>query len=121
MSRDGATTTYLAVVIGVNALFFLITLSLGGLPPSMVNIPNRDYWLAPERRDETVRRMAVRMAIFGVMLSAFLIFVFQMNFEAATQAQPRLPLSTILPAMSVFFGFVAVWVGSLIVGFRKPA
>jgi uncharacterized membrane protein len=121
MSRDDATTTYLAVVIGLNVLFFLIAISLGALPSSMVNIPNRDYWLAPERRDETVRRMAVRLAVFGVALSAFLIFVFQMSFQAAAEAHPSLPMSTLLPAMGVFFVFVVAWVGALVVGFRKPA
>ncbi|HEY3818034.1 MAG TPA: DUF1648 domain-containing protein [Polyangiaceae bacterium] len=121
MSRDDATTTYLALVIGLNLLFFLIALSLGALPSSMVNIPNRDYWLAPERRDDTVRKMAVRMAIFGVAVSTFLIVVFQMDFQAAVDAHPSLPMSAILPAMCVFFLFVVVWIGSLVVGFRKPA
>jgi uncharacterized membrane protein len=118
MSRDDATTFYLAVVIGLNLLFFLISVSLGALPSSMVNIPNREYWLAPERRDETVRRMSVRLAIFVLALSAFVIVVFHMTFQASTEAHPSL---TIGPAVGVFLAFVAAWVASLVVGFRKPA
>jgi hypothetical protein len=30
-------------------------------------------------------------------------------------------MSTIVPALGTFLVFVAVWVGSLVVGFRKPA
>jgi uncharacterized membrane protein len=121
MSHDGAMTTYLAIVIGFNLLFFLIALSLGALPSSMVNIPNRDYWLAPERRDDTVRKMAARLSVFAVVLSAFLILVFHMTFQAAVNPRPVLPMSNIVPALGAFFVFLIAWIGSLLVGFRMPA
>ena len=35
------------------------------LPPSTVSFPNRDYWLAPERRAGTWRRLGAHLLIMG--------------------------------------------------------
>jgi len=60
--------------------FFLIMLVVGSLsaiisffapwriasqPNARVNLPNRDYWLAPERRVQTMNYIAAFMAWFG--------------------------------------------------------
>src|SRR6202142_1216286 len=54
------------VVIGLGVLaqiFVLIT------PVEWVNMPHREYWLAPERRDQTVDRLSSFAAIiFGMVL-----------------------------------------------------
>lgn len=73
--------------------FFLIMLVVGSLsaiisffapwriasqPNGRINLPNRDYWLAPERRDQTMNYIAAFMAWFGcgvlfVLLSGTLL------------------------------------------------
>ena len=41
------------VLVVVTACFAILPAVIEGLPPRMVNLPNKDYWLAPERRAAT--------------------------------------------------------------------
>lgn len=42
-----------AISVGIPLLLAICNGLLRFVPPSMVNLPNRDYWLAPERKEET--------------------------------------------------------------------
>lgn len=43
------------------------------LPIGAVNLPNRDYWLAPERREATLRRLLFFALWLGCIVQAFLL------------------------------------------------
>lgn len=75
MSRGGFLTV-LAVV------HLLTAVSIGGvglwLPRvgnMWINLPNKDYWLAPERRDATLADVARRLFDLGTLTSALLFWV----------------------------------------------
>ena len=53
MSREGLLEFILGFGILVPAFVVESMSIVGWLPVSFVNLPNRDYWLAPERRRET--------------------------------------------------------------------
>jgi uncharacterized membrane protein len=42
-----------------------------------INIPNRRYWLAPERRDRTIRLLSSFVYWLGIITNIFLIFISQ--------------------------------------------
>ena len=44
---------------------FLAPRQIAAKANARINLPNRDYWLAPERREETMRFIAAMMAWFG--------------------------------------------------------
>lgn len=90
------------------------------LPPSMINLPNKSYWLAPERKAETMRRMTARMEWFGVALLAFLAFVFELVFEANI-ARRGLSNGPFVAALVAFLFTSAVWLVSLYRAFALPA
>jgi len=52
------------------------------VPPSLWNLPSKDYWLAPERRDATVTRVADEMASFGNATLALVLMTFELAFRA---------------------------------------
>ncbi|MBI2333544.1 MAG: DUF1648 domain-containing protein [Chloroflexi bacterium] len=70
----------------------LVSLSVQGLflfmPPGMINMPNREYWLAPERKEETLGRLSD----FGSMLFAVILLVILMAFEISTYANLQSPI-----------------------------
>ena len=72
------------------------------LPDSTINIPNRAYWLAPERREEAYRRMLA----FGLWLAALSVGLFiglQLLTVRANRLQPvRLPITDGLGLMAAF-------------------
>jgi uncharacterized membrane protein len=82
MSKASFAIFYL-VLVGVFSLMFS---GMGWLlrvtPNDMINLPNREYWLAPERREQTIARVSRQMAVFGIATVAFLMAVMQSCFLA---------------------------------------
>ena len=54
------------VTIAITAAMFLgFGLALPKIPNSLINLPNKDYWLAPERRRQTLDYILPQMLWFG--------------------------------------------------------
>jgi uncharacterized membrane protein len=108
------------ILLGVCILLaFGIPRLIGALPLSLVNVPNKEYWLAPERREETVAFFKTQFAWFGCAFLAFLLVVNQLVFRA-NQSQPRhLDNTTFVIAMFAFLAYVAVWTLRLVVHFSR--
>jgi len=65
------------IIISITAAIFLGShLMIGVLPVDMINLPNKDYWLAPERRAETVMAIQTYLAWFGSITVLFMLDVF---------------------------------------------
>jgi uncharacterized membrane protein len=82
MSRGQFLGFLAAVGGGMTLLFVTSRFWLRISPARYVNMPNRDYWLAPDRRAATVNRMSTWMAWFGVATSAFMAFVTELTVRA---------------------------------------
>lgn len=52
---------------------FLAPRQIAAQPNARINLPNRDYWLAPERREQTMRFISATMAWFGCEILLVLI------------------------------------------------
>jgi uncharacterized membrane protein len=101
---------------------FLVTLFyvIRFLPPQGLNIPHRDYWLAPERRLETFdylfgHSMWLAGATLGLLLGIQFLIV-----QANTQGRAHLSMPTILGFLSCFLTAVVVWVATMFLHFRFP-
>jgi uncharacterized membrane protein len=102
-SRDG----YVWFMVGIATLVSVTLLAAFGsvryLPSALVNIPRRDYWLAPERRDETARTL-MRSGLLMVGLTSLFFLAIHLLIVAANQSQPP-KLSG--AAWAVLAGFLA--------------
>jgi uncharacterized membrane protein len=58
------------------------------LPSSLINLPYREYWLAPERRDESLRWMMGWMMWFAVAITIFVVVLNHLTFIANRDSQP---------------------------------
>lgn len=100
-------TVYL-ISAGMNALIFgAIAFGLEKVPASKLNLPNKDYWLAEERREETYRFFFLSFMWFGSATFLLLLDIFHQAFmvhlgNAATLDHPLLSLG-------LYFGFAAAW------------
>lgn len=87
MTREG----YVWFMVGVGTFVTLTMLAAFGsiryLPSSLVNIPRRDYWLAPERRDETARTL-LRYGLLLVGLNSLFFLALHLLVAAANEVQP---------------------------------
>jgi hypothetical protein len=75
------------------------------LPAALINLPHKDYWLAPGRSDDTRRRLAGMVLASGCGAVAFFIFLHQLLFQANVAPGHRLA-----PPPGVVIGVGAVLV-----------
>jgi uncharacterized membrane protein len=102
------------LVVGFGVPYFI-----GKASPSLINLPNKDFWLAPVRRDHTIAVLRIQMAWFACALLTFLIVVNQLVFNANQTVPHHLNGPQFTIAMLAFLGFVAIWTIRLISYFSK--
>jgi uncharacterized membrane protein len=106
------------VLLGVCLLLaFGIPRLIGALPISLMNVQNKEYWLAPERRQETIAFFKAQFAWFGCGLLAFLLVVNQLVFKANQTLPRHLDNTEFAIALVAFLAFVGIWTVRLVVRF----
>lgn len=82
----GAFFTTLAFACGATVLLpVLAAVLLRHVPAGAINVPHRDYWLAPERRAESIDRLQRSIAWFPVPLAALFALVVELTLQANIQ------------------------------------
>jgi hypothetical protein len=118
-SRGAYVGMMLVLDAGLPALLVTLTHFALGSPKARINLPNRDYWLAPERRDETVAFLRAHAARFAGVLMAFLCYVHWLVVRA-NEAQPaRLSSSWVNAGVAAFLVFAVIWTRMLLRRFRR--
>ncbi len=112
---------YMGLVVLLAAVFGLMPKLIRRLPSSMINLPNRDYWLAPERREETLDVLDDRMAWMGVLVLALVTGLMELTFRTNLTGNPSLPPSLMVPVLVGFVALTLAWTVALLVRFRRPA
>jgi hypothetical protein len=87
---------------------------LGGSP----RIPNKEYWLAPERREQTLAWMQAHARWFACLLSGFICYVHWLVIGANRVQPPVLAPDKVIPAIVVFVLCAVAWGFSLQLRFR---
>lgn len=119
MSREGFATSMLAMVLVPVAFLQGIGLLIGRLPTSLFNLPNRDYWLADERRATTIDHIRMAMFEFGNATFAFLLFVVWSIVDANKDAANAHLGGAFTYGLFAFLAFVAVWLVFLVRPYLK--
>ena len=118
-SRNG----FFAIHLGITALLFVlfgaINLMFGKLPDSWWNLPHKQYWLAPERRETTIRRMRSQMLWFGIISMLLELGVIQLAIQANLDQTGRLA-DGILWAIGAYVLLSTIWAVALIRSFSLP-
>jgi uncharacterized membrane protein len=87
-----------------------------------LNIPHKDYWLAPERREETFDFIQRQGLWFAGLFIVFLAGIHHSILAANARTPVRLPTSEVTWIAGSFIVASVVWVVVFIVRFsRKPA
>jgi len=97
----------------------LAALLLPRFPMSMVNLPNKEYWLAPERREGTVAFLVSQMLRLAVLELGLVIVLHQLVVDANRQQPPRMS-NLVWAVLAVFLVFLVGWGWSLVRHFRLP-
>jgi uncharacterized membrane protein len=118
-TRSAFLVTELFVVALATVIGFGVPALMGAIPVSLMNVPNKQYWFATERRESTLAYFRMSFAWFGCGLLAFLLFVNELVFRANLQSPRQLNTAAFVTALFVFLGFTAVWTLGLIRRFAR--
>jgi uncharacterized membrane protein len=114
-------TTFLVIMVFTTMLSVASTAGVALLLPHLqdsMNISNKQYWLAPERRDQTMAFISSNMLWIAcavlVLLLVINYFVFRMNIDSTkTLALPM------IPTLVIFFAAIGTIIARMILRFRK--
>lgn len=91
--KAGFFTIYGAIEAAIVLAGILLALFAERMPATFLNMPNRDYWLSPERREESLAFFWTQTIWIEAMALAFLIavaeFVFRANLAAGAPTLTR--------------------------------
>ena len=118
MTRAGYVRFILLFVV---VLPSLLVAAIGLLPrlfPQWVNLPNRAYWLAPERREDSLDFLLAHACWFGVLIVLFMAAIHYLLLQANAASPPRLPTVPFVALLGAFVAGLAVWMVMLYRRFR---
>jgi hypothetical protein len=108
----GAVAIAAFLTFGIPAIF-------SKLPMSLINLPHREYWLAPERRAETLAFLDSSFAWFGCVV--LLVVIDAVNYAIGRNLHPGAQLDPPVPiyVLGGFFAFTILWSIRLLTHFAQ--
>ena len=114
---------YIAIMMAVTVLVPLFIATLTGFAISRaglrINLPNRDYWLAPERRAETIAFLTQQSSQFAALLVLFMCYAQWLAARANSTNPPSLDSGLFFLGMAVFMASVIIGIVRLVRRFRR--
>lgn len=120
MSKGGFFVAMALIGGGSVAAVFAAPLLLHIMPPKLLNLPNREYWLAnDERRHAALDRLAGLMGWVGAATTALLVIATELTIQANLEKR-NLDEATFLVFLAVYFVFIIAWLVQTMRIFRIP-
>lgn len=119
MPRGSYIAVLMVLIVGVPLLIALLPLAVGGTEGANLKIPDRDYRLAPERRDSTLGFVRMHGQWFAAAVALFLAYVHWLVVQANQLRPPMLSTTGVTAGLAVFFAVLTVWLAMLHGRFRR--
>ena len=119
-SKTVNTLAFAAMYTAAFLLFLFVPRLCVALPPDLVNVPNRHYWLAEANRPHFLAIIERLMFEFGTVMMAFLGVVGLLTLEANLADPVRLDERSFLGSLAAFLGYTVWWCLRLFRSFRVP-
>jgi hypothetical protein len=119
MPRADYVALMTSLVVGLPVLIALPGWLMRRLPDSLIRMPDRAHWLAPERCEATLAYMADKAAGFGGLLVVFLCYVHHLVVEANAVQPARLSEPAIFLGLGGFLAATVAWAVTFLAYFRR--
>jgi hypothetical protein len=107
------------IILLATVISFGVPRLIEAMPVSLINLPHKEFWLGPERREGTLSYIRTWSAWFGCGLLVFLLFVMELAFRANLHTPPQFNNAAFVPALLAFTVFDTVILLRLILHFSK--
>lgn len=116
-SRQAHVALQAGLAVGLGLLFGNLGWIMRRLPDSLINLPNREHWLAPAQRAATFQALDAMGCACGSAILGFFILLFQQVHAANLTGRLELQLGPLLLSQ---FLFVTGLVIIMMFRFRLP-
>ncbi len=115
---------FFSVFAGVSVLALAIGFGIPQiikvLPAQLINLPNKQYWLAPEHLAETRKFLSKYFAWFGCAVFWIIILAFDYAIQSNLHPQNRPEPSRMWYILAGFLLFTLVWIVRMLAKFLRP-
>ncbi len=116
-SRADLLILHLVAVAVTVASFLGLGLALPRLPDWMINLPNKEVWLTPERRPQTIEYLATSLLWLGSLTQLLLLDLFYQTYLVQLGQASRLEHAWL--SMAVYLVAITIWITRLMARFKK--
>lgn len=109
-----------AVIALLTIMFAGISLLIHVLPDSLINLPNKDYWFAPERRAQTLQRLTGQLLFIGAITMLLLDGVLYLSCMANIPPVSSMPAEILWGMLGSFFTVNIIWTIIMIRSYLRP-
>ena len=117
-SKFSASIFQIGLTLFIVVLFKIIGILLTKASDGLINLPNKEYWLAPERRAATIDYMENMVYRMGGITNIFLLLVFQLVINTNLEGDYSLGVTFWIVLAVYMFGII-VSVVKIITRFSK--
>jgi uncharacterized membrane protein len=114
MTKSQFFLVYAVTLLPALAVEFWVPRTIARKPKAKLNLPNKEYWLAPERRDATFVYFESFFAWYGCAFLLLVVFVMGLVMRANISPPPRLPTGPIVLALVAFVLFNVAAVAAML-------
>jgi uncharacterized membrane protein len=120
MSRSGYQVFISLTGLGLPLFIVLMGFLCRFLPTWTLNIPHREYWLAPDRRALTCEYLLAWYFWLACLTVAFFGALHYLTVQANHSVPVHLPGLPFTVILAVFLGLIALWTIGLLRHFLNP-
>lgn len=118
MPRGHQTAWHLGTVLFMAAMFEGIARIARHIPDELINIPHRNYWLVPGRRDETIAWLGTLVRTMGCVVLLFFVGLFHQVYRVNTGGGD-ITLALALMSVVLLLAVMAI-LGATLFRFSRP-
>lgn len=120
MTRDAQLGWQVGTVTLIAVLLQGIVLLQPRLPRELVNVPNRDFWLSPERRAATDAWVSGVVLSIGCLVLLFFMALFHLVYQANLTPTPQLPAGLHPLSLLLLLASTGIIAATILRFARKP-
>lgn len=121
MSASGYVRFVIAFGIGLPVFIVLVFYAVRWLPPSLINLPHKNFWLSPARLPETRRYLLLRGLWLGCMMLLFMLALHYTVVRANQATPPHLAPQSALALLIIFLAALAFWLITFLRHFSRAS
>ena len=117
-SRRAFFCLYTGLTVMFIFIFRILPSLLRRFPDSLISVPNREYWLASERRQEAFSLISDRLLLFGNGTLIFFVAIVQLVFQANLKNMLRMSAEAMWCLVIIYVVFTLAWTVNIIHQFK---